>query len=65
MTETPLAIRFTAEQIERIDDMAALLKQRAAGARVTRSDVVRIAMERGLAELERELSRTTEKRLKK
>lgn len=55
MTEKPIAIRFTDEMLARFERVAEALAIRAAGTRVTRSDAIRAAAERGLVELETEL----------
>jgi hypothetical protein len=55
MTEKPIAIRFTDEMLARFERVAEMLAVRAAGTRITRSDAIRAAAERGLGELEAEL----------
>jgi hypothetical protein len=55
MPGRPLAVLFTEEQIVRFDQIAEALSERAAGTRVTRSDAIRAAAERGAAALEAEL----------
>ncbi|MCC6523373.1 MAG: hypothetical protein IT373_11975 [Polyangiaceae bacterium] len=56
MTEKPLAIRFDVETIERLDRLAENMSKRSGGVRVTRSDVVRVAVTRGLDALEAEFA---------
>jgi hypothetical protein len=58
MIEKPLAVRFSDDQIARADRVAEALSVRAAGTRVTRSDAIRAAFDRGLEALEAELSLT-------
>jgi hypothetical protein len=65
MPEKPLAVRFTEEQVARFDRIAEKLSALAAGTRVTRSDAIRAAAERGAALLEAELRLTKPKRPKK
>lgn len=57
MPERALAVRLPDETIARLEAVADQLSARAAGAKVARSEVMRMAMERGLASLEKELSR--------
>jgi hypothetical protein len=64
MTEHPVPVRLSTEQLDRLDALALLLKERAAGARVTRSEIVRIALDRGMAVLEAELGATAARRRK-
>lgn len=52
-----IPLRFDTEIIERVDALAALLSQRVEGVRVTRSDVFRLAVDRGLPVLEAELKK--------
>ncbi len=54
---TSVAVRMPPELIERLDALAVKLSKRAAGAEVSRSDVTRLAVERGIAVLEAELAR--------
>lgn len=58
-TNTTLSVRMNDELAEKIDAVAAKLSQRAAGVEVTRSDVVRVALDRGLEAI---LSDTNKKR---
>lgn len=55
MTAKAIPIRIESELLERIDRLAEALQERAAGAPVTRSGAMRVAMERGLGALEAEL----------
>lgn len=55
MTARPVPLRIDETILERLDRVAAALSERAAGARVPRSDAIRIALERGVASLEQEL----------
>lgn len=48
------SIRLEPQMIERLDRLATQLGRRAAGAPILRSVVLRLALERGLAALERE-----------
>lgn len=57
MSERALAVRLPDETIARLEAVAEKLSARAAGAKVARSEVMRMAMERGLTALEKELSR--------
>ena len=49
------SIRLDAEIVGRLDRLAEALTARAAGAPVNRSSAARVALERGLADLEAEL----------
>lgn len=51
--------------IERLDRVAEALTKRASGAPVVRASAARLALERGLGELERELAVTKAARKKK
>ena len=55
MPESPTAIRFPPELIARFERIAETLSERNAGMKVTRSDAVRMAAERGATSLEEEL----------
>lgn len=55
MTELPISVRLSAEAVERLDRIAAALSDRAAGAPMNRSSVVRVAVGRGIDALEAEL----------
>jgi len=55
MAESPISIRLDEGLLARLDALAEELTKRAAGARVGRSSVMRLALERGLASLEGEL----------
>jgi hypothetical protein len=65
MRKRPLAIAFDAETIAKLDRVAKALSERAAGMRVTRSDIVRAAVDRGLAALEIEAGLTRRPRSSK
>lgn len=56
MSEKPLGIRFSKIQIARSDRIAKELSKRAEGTKVTRSDAIRAALNRGFDELEKEFS---------
>lgn len=62
MTERPLAVRLDEDTIARLDKLTEVLSVRAAGARVSRSDVVRSAIARGLDMLESETATSPKKR---
>ena len=53
-----MAIAFDADTIAKLDRVAKALSERAAGMRVTRSDIVRAAVDRGLAAIEVEAGLT-------
>ncbi len=55
MTDTPLSIRIPDELLVRLDRMANAMSKRAAGAEVTRSAALRVALARGLDVLEARL----------
>jgi len=55
MTETPLSIRLPDDLLARLDRMAGVMSKRAAGAEVTRSAALRVALARGLDVLEARL----------
>lgn len=65
MIERPLAIRLTDALIERLDRIAESLSERAAGTRISRSQAIRAAIERGVADLEGELGIVKPKTRKK
>ena len=48
MSTNTLSVRMNDDLAAKLDAVAATLSQRAAGIEVTRSDVVRVALERGL-----------------
>ncbi len=54
--ETPVSVRFVPEMIERLDRVASELSKVNANIRIGRSSVIKLALERALASLERELS---------
>lgn len=58
MADHASGFRLPDELRQRLDALAASLSARAAGTRVTRSDVVRIALGRGVDALEHELDDT-------
>jgi hypothetical protein len=58
----PFPLRIDETTIGRLDRLAALMTERAAGAAVTRASVIRVAMERGLESLEKELGGSKPKR---
>lgn len=49
------SVRLEAEQIARLDKVAAALEKRVPGVKVSRSDAIRVATERGLLSFEAEL----------
>jgi predicted transcriptional regulator len=55
MTDSPLSIRIPDELLTRLDRMASAMSKRAAGAEVTRSAALRVALARGLEVLEARL----------
>jgi hypothetical protein len=55
MTEFPVSARLDGDMLARLDKIAEELTKRAAGASVNRSAVVRLAVDRGVAALEKEL----------
>lgn len=50
----PLAIKMTGQQIDRFDRLAQNLSARAAGSRISRSEAIRVAADRGATLLESE-----------
>jgi hypothetical protein len=54
--ERPISVRFEPEMIKRLDRVASQLSQVNANIRIGRSSVVKLAMERALADMEAELS---------
>jgi hypothetical protein len=58
----PFPLRIDSTTIERLDRLASLMSERAAGAPVTRAGVIRVALERGLESLEKELGTAKPKR---
>lgn len=52
-----IPVRMTDEMLRQLDEVAALLSERAAGAEVSRSEATRVALERGLEALTKELGR--------
>ncbi|MFW6087879.1 MAG: hypothetical protein ACODAG_11785 [Myxococcota bacterium] len=56
MTETrPIPVRLEDEAIARLDAMVDEMRRRTAGARISRSEVLRMVVDRGIPVLEREL----------
>lgn len=55
MTEHPVSVRLDTEAVERLDRITEALSARAAGATLKRSNVVRLAVDRGIDALEAEL----------
>lgn len=55
MTTKQFPIRLEDELVERIDRLAGKMQERAAGAAVTRTAAVKVALTRGLDALEAEL----------
>lgn len=49
------SVRLDGEIAERLDRIAQKSSERAGGAEITRSNAIRMALERGIAELEKEL----------
>jgi hypothetical protein len=62
MLDKPFAIRLDADILERIDRIATVLSAKAAGAPVSRSVALRVALDRGLASLETEFQLSKPKR---
>lgn len=62
MTGKPTPLRIEEEMLERLDRLAAEMTKRTGGVQVARASVIRNAIERGVAELERELGLTRAKR---
>jgi hypothetical protein len=56
MTDPPLSIRIPDDLLVRLDRMASAMSKRAAGAAVTRSAALRVALARGLEVLEARLA---------
>jgi len=63
VTARTIPIRLEDDLIERLDALAIVLTERAAGAKVTRTSAMRAALERGLEALEAE-TRTAPRRRK-
>jgi predicted transcriptional regulator len=55
MTDAPLSIRIPDDLLMRLDRIASAMSKRAAGAEVTRSAALRVALARGLEVLEARL----------
>lgn len=55
MPGRPTPIRIEEDVIQRLDAIAAAMTERAAGVKVARSNVIRLALERGMAVLEEDL----------
>lgn len=55
MTGKPIPIRLDDDLLDRIDRVIDAMVERTAGAKVPRSSVLRLALERGLDSLESEL----------
>jgi predicted transcriptional regulator len=62
MTEQPIAVRLDAEILDRLDRIGSALSERAAGVRMNRSAVLRVAIEHGIAALETELGLVRQRR---
>jgi hypothetical protein len=54
--ERPVSVRFEPQMIERLDRVSSQLSKLNTNIRIGRSSVVKLAMERALAEIEAELS---------
>jgi predicted transcriptional regulator len=65
MTDRSIPIRLDDDTIDRLDRLAEALAGRAAGVKVARSSVMRVALERGLDSLEAELRIGTPKKHRK
>lgn len=63
--KTSVAVRLSPELIAQLDKLAALMSERAAGAEISRSEVARLALERGVEGLTAELGKATKPRPKK
>lgn len=55
--QSPVPLRFDPDVIDRVDALAALLSERAKGLKVTRTEVFRLVVDRGLPLLEAELKK--------
>ena len=55
MRKVTVGVRVEPSRVERLDKVAAEMTRRAAGAEVKRGDAARVAMERGIDSLEKEL----------
>lgn len=55
MRRLTVGVRLDPARVDRLDAVAAEMTRRAAGAEVKRSDAARVAMERGINSLEKEL----------
>jgi hypothetical protein len=63
MTGTrPVPLRIDEAVLDRCDRVSQALSERAAGAKVSRADALRIAINRGLESLERELGLSRKKK---
>jgi predicted transcriptional regulator len=56
MRMNTISVRLDAASTERLDRIAEALAERAQGARITRSNALRVAVERGIELLESELN---------
>jgi predicted transcriptional regulator len=57
-----ISVRIDDELVDRLDELAKVLSARAAGAGMSRSNAVRVALERGVEALEAELGKSRKKR---
>jgi predicted transcriptional regulator len=64
MTEYPVSVRLDEPTVARLDRLADAMSKRAAGAAVKRGTALRAAVERGIADLERELGLATKPKRK-
>jgi hypothetical protein len=55
MRKVTVGVRIDPTRVDRLDRVAAEMTRRAAGAEVKRGDAARVAMERGIDSLEKEL----------
>ncbi len=55
--EIGVSARLSASEVARIDALALELSKRAKGAKVTRGGVVKLAIEQGVEQLEREIDK--------
>jgi hypothetical protein len=60
MAKDTLAVRLEEDSSARLDQIARVLSKRAAGLPVSKSEAIRLTIERGLAALEEELRITTD-----
>lgn len=64
MVGRPIPMRLDDSIVERLDKLASLMSERTGGVEISRASVLRVALERGIDSLEKELGAPTPKKKK-